>query len=99
MKYEQAKELLQQRYKIKEADFSEEDPQKDYIYHKNDEIMVFPTSLIQLCNNDNYVEFVHLITKLDNQTTPDNFVVTITDLLKELDDIIYGKYNIGDTDL
>lgn len=95
MKFDQVKELLQKRYGIRGAEFLEQDQIDGYIYHFDDEIIIFPIHLIDLCGNDNWVEFVNLITKLDTHESSVNYVLNIDSLIRELEKLIYGEYNYG----
>lgn len=93
MKYTQVTELLQKRYNIKSSEFIGQDQTNGYIYHINNEKIIFPEQLIKLCGNDNWVEFVNLIAKLDNLESSDNYVLDIDSLIQELEKLIYGEYN------
>lgn len=85
--YESVKKSLIKRYNIREAEFSDPDNINGYIYHIGLKKIVFPHTLIKLCGNDKWVEFVNLITKYDTMENSENYVVYIQDLLFVFDDL------------
>ena len=87
MEYDVVKGLLQERYMINDSDFADDDAIEDYIYHINDEYLVFPTKLYNLCNNEKGAEFVNLIAKLDDLSISEGFKVNIKELIYCIDDM------------
>lgn len=85
--YESVKKSLIKRYNIREREFSDSDNINGYIYHIGLKKIVFPHTLIKLCRNDKWVEFVNLITKYDTMENSENYVVYIQDLLFVFDDL------------
>lgn len=85
--YESVKKSLIKRYNIREAEFSDSDNINGYIYHIGSKKIVFPHTLIKLCGNDKWVEFVNLITKYDTMENSENYVLYIQDLLFVFDDL------------
>lgn len=87
--YEILKQELNRLFKVSETSYTTNLDEKDkIIYIEGKEVLKFPASLISLCNNEYWTEFVHLITSYDTWISHEYYIVNVHDLLLGADDLI-----------
>lgn len=83
--YNIVKEQLQRLFNIKEEQFTDNNIHGS-IKHVDD-VIIFPPTLIELTDNNHWVDFVNIITSLDDMSDSTDFVCNIHDLILKLDDL------------